>query len=84
MMKNELPCSPTQAGSPLCSDKLRGIKTKQCNTESCGELTPARRVSGGLVRLYLCHMTCCIKGFMGFIPIRANNARRSYDKQQFC
>jgi len=59
MMKNELPCSPAQMGSPLRSDKLRGIKTKQCNAESCVELTLVRRVScppslwrtGGLVRL---------------------------------
>ena len=51
-MKNELPCSPAQTGSLLRSDKLRGIKTKQCNAESCGELTLVRRVSGGLVRLW--------------------------------
>jgi hypothetical protein len=50
MMKNELSCSPAQAGSLLRSDKLRGIKTKQCNVESNGELTFARRVSDGLVR----------------------------------
>jgi len=46
MMKNELPCSPAQTGSPLRSDKLRGIKTKQCNAESCVELTLVRL--GGL------------------------------------
>ena len=51
-MKNELPCSPAQMGSPLRSDKLRGIKTKQCNAASYGELTLVRRVSGGLVRLW--------------------------------
>ena len=45
-MKNELPCSPAQTGSLLRSDKLRGIKTKQCNVESNGELTLVR--PGGL------------------------------------
>ena len=44
-MKNELPCSPAKAGSLLRSNKLRGIKPKQCNAESCGELTLVRRVS---------------------------------------
>jgi len=52
MMKNELPCSPAQTGSPLRSDKLRGIKPKQCNTESCGELILVRRLCGGLAGLY--------------------------------
>ncbi|MBW1672426.1 MAG: hypothetical protein JRJ45_02045 [Deltaproteobacteria bacterium] len=42
---NEPPRSPAQTGSPLRSDKLRGIKTKQYNPENCGELTSVRGIS---------------------------------------